>query len=145
MIVDKLNLQGASKDEIQKAILEKKQKALMKYAYKSKIGFNLDQDNKVLLSIENKLKSRRVRNVSDFNRNSVRLTQLDHPMSPAANYASFRDQSPWSTTNKDFYKSSPAQDNKTYKRNFKKSTPFTQWSNAFFHNGVFFNPPVSGI
>lgn len=26
-----------------------------------------------------------------------------------------------------------------------KKTPFTQWSNAYFSGGVFFNPPVNGI
>jgi len=31
------------------------------------------------------------------------------------------------------------------KRNHKKKTPFTQWSNAYFSGGVFFNPPVNGI
>ena len=30
-------------------------------------------------------------------------------------------------------------------KNFKKKTPFTQWSNAYFSGGVFFNPPVIGI
>jgi len=37
------------------------------------------------------------------------------------------------------------QDFSAVKRNFKKKTPFTQWSNAYFSGGVFFNPPVSGI
>jgi hypothetical protein len=31
------------------------------------------------------------------------------------------------------------------RKNFKKRTPFTQWSNAYFSGGVFFNPPVNGI
>lgn len=31
------------------------------------------------------------------------------------------------------------------KRNFKRKTPFTQWSNAYYSGGVFFNPPVNGI
>lgn len=31
------------------------------------------------------------------------------------------------------------------KRNFKRKTPFTQWSNAYFSGGVFFNPPTNGI
>ena len=31
------------------------------------------------------------------------------------------------------------------KRNFKRKTPFTQWSNAYFAGGVHFNPPVNGI
>jgi hypothetical protein len=29
--------------------------------------------------------------------------------------------------------------------NYKKKTPFTQWCNANFNMGVFFNPPESGI
>ena len=37
------------------------------------------------------------------------------------------------------------QDFSAYKKNFKKKTPFTQWSNAYFSGGVFFNPPTNGI
>ena len=31
------------------------------------------------------------------------------------------------------------------RRNYKKKTPFTQWCNAHFNGGMFFNPPVNGI
>jgi len=51
----------------------------------------------------------------------------------------------WSTTNKEFFVPKQAQDFKQQRKNFKKRTPLTQWSNAIFGGGVFFNPPVSGI
>jgi len=51
----------------------------------------------------------------------------------------------WSTTNQEFFVPKQSSDYKQQRRNFKKRTPFTQWSNAYFGNGVFFNPPVSGI
>jgi hypothetical protein len=31
------------------------------------------------------------------------------------------------------------------RRNYKKKTPFTQWCNAHFNGGTFFNAPVNGI
>jgi len=49
------------------------------------------------------------------------------------------------TTNISFHEAKDLQDFRPYKRNFKKKTPFTQWSNAYFSGGVFFNPPVNGI
>ncbi len=53
----------------------------------------------------------------------------------------------WSTTNKESYPPLEIMEEslKISKRNFKKKTPFTQWSNAYFGNGVFFNPPSSRI
>lgn len=52
---------------------------------------------------------------------------------------------PFQTTNQTFHEEKNLQDFSPYKRNFKKKTPFTQWSNAYFSGGVFFNPPVNGI
>ena len=50
------------------------------------------------------------------------------------------------TTNKEFYQGRQSGESIIiYRKNFKKKTPFTQWSNAYFGNGVFFNPPVQGI
>lgn len=49
------------------------------------------------------------------------------------------------TTNQAFHETLDSTDYSTYKRNFKRKTPFTQWSNAYFSGGVFFNPPVNGI
>jgi len=49
------------------------------------------------------------------------------------------------TTNMSVHGDIEAQDFSSVKKNFKKKTPFTQWSNAYFSGGVFFNPPVSGI
>ena len=49
------------------------------------------------------------------------------------------------TTNQSYFDTLEQQDFSAVKRNFKKKTPFTQWSNAYFSGGVFFNPPVSGI
>ena len=49
------------------------------------------------------------------------------------------------TTNQSFHETLDVPDYSAYKRNFKKKTPFTQWSNAYFAGGVFFNPPVNGI
>lgn len=51
----------------------------------------------------------------------------------------------WNTTNREFYKEKDLKEIGLHKRNFKRKTPFTQWSNAYFGNGVFFNPPVQGI
>ena len=49
------------------------------------------------------------------------------------------------TTNQSFHETLETPDYSAYKKNFKKKTPFTQWSNAYFSGGVFFNPPVNGI
>ena len=49
------------------------------------------------------------------------------------------------TTNQQYHDKLEAQDFTDVKRNFKKKTPFTQWSNAYFSGGVFFNPPSCGI
>jgi len=54
-------------------------------------------------------------------------------------------QSTFSTTNQNFYNVNDPIDFSPYKKNFKKKTPLTQWSNAYFSGGVHFNPPVSGI
>ena len=66
------------------------------------------------------------------------------PASPDSQQPSLA-ETVWSTTNRDFYNAKLPQDQTLYRKNYKKKTPFTQWSNAYFHNGVFFNPPVSGI
>jgi hypothetical protein len=57
----------------------------------------------------------------------------------SSDYEQFR------TTNQTTHDALEQQDFSAVKRNFKKKTPFTQWSNAYFSGGVFFNPPVSGI
>jgi len=49
------------------------------------------------------------------------------------------------TTNQSYHDVLSQQDFSAVKKNFKKKTPFTQWSNAYFSGGVFFNPPVNGI
>lgn len=51
----------------------------------------------------------------------------------------------YTTTNQHHHDVLEQQDFSAVKKNFKKKTPFTQWSNAYFSGGVFFNPPVSGI
>ena len=61
------------------------------------------------------------------------------------NYSVGSNRSFWSTTNQEFFTPKAAKDYPSYRKNFKRKTPFTQWSNAYFSNGVFFNPPVSGI
>jgi len=57
------------------------------------------------------------------------------------------ERSVWQTTNREFFSPKALEDvaSKSQRINFKKRTPFTQWSNAYFGNGVFFNPPVTGI
>ena len=60
-------------------------------------------------------------------------------MSETLDYDHFR------TTNQSYHEFLETQDFSTVKKNFRKKTPFTQWSNAYFSGGVFFNPPVSGI
>ena len=49
------------------------------------------------------------------------------------------------TTNRSFHDFLEHQDFSQVKKNFKKKTPFTQWSNAYFAGGVHFNPPVNGL
>jgi len=68
-------------------------------------------------------------------RNSVR--------SPEAHMS--LDYEHFKTTNQSYHDVLEQQDFSTVKKNFRKKTPFTQWSNAYFSGGVFFNPPVSGI
>ena len=49
------------------------------------------------------------------------------------------------TTNQSFHDTLETPDYSAVKRNYKRKSPFTQWSNAYFSGGVFFNPPVNGI
>lgn len=48
----------------------------------------------------------------------------------------------FTTTNKHFHIEHPPIDFSASKANFKKKTPLTQWSNAYFSGGVHFNPPA---
>jgi len=56
-----------------------------------------------------------------------------------ANFDSFQ------TTNQSFHEPKGHQDFTLVKKNFKKKTPFTQFNNAYFSGGVFFNPPTNGL
>ena len=49
------------------------------------------------------------------------------------------------TTNQTFHESMQPHDHSAVKKYFKKKTPFTQFNNAYFSGGVFFNPPVGGL
>ena len=69
----------------------------------------------------------------------VRNSQKDGQGLETLDYDHFR------TTNQSYHNILEQQDFSSVKKNFKKKTPFTQWSNAYFSGGVFFNPPVSGI
>lgn len=51
----------------------------------------------------------------------------------------------FTTTNQNFFHVNAPVDFKHYRKNFKKKTPLTQWSNAYFSGGVHFNPPGPGI
>jgi hypothetical protein len=51
----------------------------------------------------------------------------------------------FTTTNQGFQEIFKPLDHTHYKKNFKKKTPLTQWSNAYFSGGVHFNPPAPGI
>jgi len=69
----------------------------------------------------------------------MRSSQRGTNTSETLDYEHFR------TTNQSYHELLEQQDFSSVKKNFKKKTPFTQWSNAYFSGGVFFNPPVSGI
>ena len=56
---------------------------------------------------------------------------------------SHEEQEKWSTTNSEYHNNKGI--DKFSKRNFKRKTPFSQWQDAYFGNGVFFNAPVNGI
>lgn len=56
-----------------------------------------------------------------------------------------RENMTFMTTNQQFQEPLDPSVFRTTKTNFRKKTPFTQWSNAYFSGGVFFNPPVNGI
>lgn len=56
-----------------------------------------------------------------------------------------RTRSHFRTTNQEFNQTLDPNSYSANKKNFKKKTPLTQWSNAYFSGGVFFNPPVNGI
>ena len=71
--------------------------------------------------------------------NPMRSSQRRQEPVDTLDYEHFR------TTNQSVHELIEAQDFSSVKKNFKKKTPFTQWSNAYFSGGVFFNPPVSGI
>ena len=98
------------------------------------------------MNSDNYLRKIKARNVSDFNRARIQSHEMKLRGSESASVSrelstSGTDQ--WNTTNQEFYQ--PINLNNLHKRNFKRKTPFTQWSNAYFGNGVFFNPPVQGI
>lgn len=75
-------------------------------------------------------------------------SQLEADLIQARHSKHLRDSqgaSTFCTTNQNFYAVNDPVDFSPYKKNFKKKTPLTQWSNAYFSGGVHFNPPVSGI
>lgn len=166
IMMEQLKSQGLNEEEITRAILEKRAQSIEKYGNKSKIGLLLEQENKDLvrsshfLDREFGVRKEQTRNASDFNRALMQKGELqkmrdqfkqvaqsaDKPISGVGSRASSHvTESVWSTTNQQFYQPKEIRDLKTMRKNFKKRTPFTQWSNAYFGNGVFFNPPVTGI
>lgn len=81
-------------------------------------------------------------------RNRVRKLNRSMVNQDIKSYASHMSvESQWSTTNKEMYKPHEIRPQvlSLQRANWKRRTPFTDWSNAYFGNGVFFNPPVSGI
>ncbi len=54
------------------------------------------------------------------------------------------DFEPFKTTSNVFFSPTSASA-KTSSLHYKKKTPFTQFVNASYAGGVFFNPPVAGI
>lgn len=79
---------------------------------------------------------------------NIAKSQLESDMIQARHSQINRDAmgaSVFTTTNQNFYSVNEPVDFSPYKKNFKKKTPLTQWSNAYFSGGVHFNPPVSGI
>lgn len=157
LLVQQMKQEGASEKEIREAILDKKDRSVEKYGNKSKIGLFLEQENQRLMrdSIKNEKDVRRqkTRVTSEFNRTQIfkkelnllkdqiteRNSSLKNKLEP------IQTGSEWYTTNQEFFQPLKINDMKNYRKNFKKRTPFTQWSNAYFGNGVFFNPPVTGI
>ena len=156
-MVEQLKQEGATEKQIREAINDKKERSVEKYGNKSKIGLFLEQDNQRLMrdSIKNEkdVRRKKTRHTSDYNRTQIfkneltslkdqiteRNTSLKNKLEP------IQTGSEWYTTNQEFFQPLKLNDMKNYRKNFKKRTPFTQWSNAFFGNGVFFNPPVTGI
>lgn len=55
------------------------------------------------------------------------------------------DDNTWKTTNEVVFGGVQMPDLSVNKLNYRKKTPFTIWSNAFFHGGVFFNPHEQGL
>ena len=112
---------------------------------------DLDMDSKILNS-DNYMRQKKARHVSEFNRVRIQQNELSK-----INNSFFKSQdqdirevstqgtNEWNTTNQEFYQAKDLNELGLQKRNFKRKTPFTQWSNAYFGNGVFFNPPVQGI
>jgi hypothetical protein len=71
------------------------------------------------------------------------INKIKNPKNITRNSQIVLEENPFTTTNQrhfEFIEGSERQTNY-----FKKKTPFTQWSNAYFSGGVFFNPPVNGI
>ena len=80
-------------------------------------------------------------------RRRVRLINRSMVNQDFKSYATNASDSQWSTTSKEAYKQHEIKPHNlnVQRANWKRRTPFTDWSNAYFGNGVFFNPPVSGI
>jgi hypothetical protein len=55
------------------------------------------------------------------------------------------DFDPYKTTSSVFFSPTPASARNTGVTFYKKKTPFTQFVNASYAGGVFFNPPVAGL
>ena len=166
-IVTSLKKEGIPDEDIRKCIVDKKINSVQKYGNKSHIGMILEFNDKSLLNNlilnEQRHLANETKKTKDFNKQVAKEAELkllrqqfDHIVRNRRQTRTFyrRSQyssnqaSEWSTTNQEFFCSPPqhqAEDLKQLRKNFKKRTPFTHWSDAYFANGVFFNPPVTGI
>lgn len=170
--IDKFRQEGVSDAEINEIIKGKTAKYIGKWGNTSKVGvlinnYNSAYANEIMrqetrdqapktkqtptarkrVSSLPAIEQRNSATISGKNRRTKSTTmnkQLRNSQKIKTTYDN-DDYAPFQTTNQRYHEVLEQQDFTSVKKNFKKKTPFTQWSNAYFSGGVHFNPPTSGI
>ena len=128
-MVESMKEDGESDDKIRQAILEMKIKSLENYGNRSKVGLEIQNQNKEILGQHNEQtlnefvnRKKNTRNASDFNMQQIRANELnrslrnqfmlrggnkEYPSSQIrediSNHESVGGSSSWSTTNREFF------------------------------------------
>lgn len=164
-LVQQLKREGRSEDSILEMLGEKRDEGLVSYGNKSKVGILLNAQNKKLLNYQRLLQEEQLakkdtlKNASEFNKAQAeelaKFRQKFQMITGSQDTASTQSDptrlsmpvadEAWRTTQRESYSNVAMPDLSVHRHNYRKKTPFTMWSNAVNHHGVFFNPPAQGI